>query len=500
MRALPLLLLAGCGSGSTWLDGALWDPSRVAPADDGLYALLPYAGGVVRLRPGAEPDVVDLGDARATDLQPLPDASGALVRARRTLCEDEDVDPGDPVDRCSLDGTVIDDRLLRVSGAAVDGSWSIRPELSRFQVSPDGAFAVALVDPSAHAYGGGLVDLTAMRVIDLRAGADWDVSIGFGADRVEFLHDAAGATTGALVLSRNEVAQVDLTIPSPLPDVTFPLALDAGASVVPSDVRVTPDGEYALIAIQGSSDLYVLDLPGHAINILALRGAPSAMLTDASGDRTWVAYRGAAALDAIDHARFDVETWTVDTGFDRLLQRDGAIIAYAAGSGTAVWRIDPGAGVRTEFQLHYPVGELRVSPDGGFALTTPRSASPAFELLSLRPGADGRIDDRARPFGVDAPIADVAFAEDAAGTSAILMQAGRTEAYRLRWPELSFDEIELPGDPLAIGAMPTGGFYVTFDDALGRVAFLDADGTSTEVSGFVTPDLFREPTIAGEEE
>ncbi|HMU80044.1 MAG TPA: hypothetical protein PKC57_07290, partial [Microthrixaceae bacterium] len=111
-----------------------------------------------------------------------------------------------------------------------------------------------------------------------------------------------------------------------------------------------------------------------------------------------------------------------------------------------------------------------------------------------------RIDDRARPFGVDAPIADVAFAEDAAGTSAILLQAGRTEAYRLRWPELSFDEIELPGDPLAIGAMPTGGFYVTFDDALGRVAFLDADGTSTEVSGFVTPDLFREPTIAGEEE
>jgi hypothetical protein len=494
-----LLLLSACSANYSDVGYLLWDPDRAAAANDGLYVHLPYAGAVVRLQPDAEPTQVDLGGDQAIDVTALPDGEGVLVRTSRVRCEDEEVEPGDPIWRCASEDRISEVEASLVVDGAVTRSWDIRPELAPFQISPDSSFALAMVDPDAPRSGGGLVNLTAMRVLDLRSGDDWEVAIGFNASRIELLQDPDGLVTGALVLSEGEVAVVDLLTPSPEPSVVFPLSLDPDVRVVPSDVLVTPDGGYALITTAGSPDLYVLDLLNPAINIIALRGAPAAMALDAAGDRTFLVYPGQPWIDAIDHARFEITSWQTETGFDHVEVRDGFVLACTEPDGEEVWRLDPATDELTEYQLNYSVGQLHVAPDSSFAMTTPRSGA-AFELLDLQPDAEGRLDDRARPYGLDAAVADAAFTEDADGTSVLILQQGQPDVYQLRWPALTAEPIELGAPPRAIGAMPGGGFFITHEEALGRVSFLSADGALAEVAGFLTYDLLREPTLAGEEE
>lgn len=496
MRTLPLLLMLGACADRYYPDtsGRLWAPESTVATDSGVYTLLPKVGLIARLDGSEEPAYIDMRGDVITSFSALPSGE-LLLRADHYSCKAEGYE-GQPIDECP--DLVTSENVFVADGLDVtDRSWPLEPGLGALRTSPDGTVVVALADPNADVSTGGIVNLTAMQVIRTDTDETWQVAIGFAASDVLFLTDASGATTQALVLAPDEIALVDLVTPAPRADVTFPLTLNNLSSATPSDVVVTPDGQFALVSIAGSSDLYVLDLIEHSINIIGLRGVPTDMLLDADGDRTFVVYRNVSVIEAIDHARFETTSWTVPQGLDHLDLTATAVIATRRDNGSLVHRIDRATDHLDTWALNYPSGELRIAPDGQWAITTPPS-SARFELLTLEPDGSGRIDTDPRPFGVEGELSDVQFAERDGGTSALMFSGGSNQLLQLDWPALTGSAIEIAFNPVSIGEAPGIGWFITHFDPQGRITLLDLAGEATVVEGFATYAML-EPTLLEKE-
>lgn len=509
-RTLMLLALISTGCGRYDLDPRhtmasrdLWDPLSAIATDDGLYVRLPSAGDLALLAPGQEPVAIQVDDATIDSMQ--AGAGGAvLVRSTELLC-DEGLATGDEVADCP------DERLTRrgradwVGPTGSRGHVAVGPWYGRFAFSDDGAFAVATVDPTVATTGGGLVNLTSVLVMqhDVTGSAEttvaYELSVGFAADRVLFFNDATGKAIGMLVLSQSEVALVDLTGGVAVPTATFPLTLDASQTVTPIDVALTPDNAHALITIEGSGDLYVLDLVNPSINIVSLAGNPSAMRVDPVSDRTYIVYKSTSRIDVLDHVQFDVETLAVASPSDHLVQGPGYVLAYSLAGGKDAFRVDTATLAVDTYRLTLPATRLEVSPEGDAAVAlTADTATSRLEVLDLRQ-TDGKVDNDVKPFGLDGPGVGIAFTADADGARALVLQQGVDTLYSLSWPALQVQAVDLASPPVAIGAMPDGDFFITHGDALGLVSFLDAAGTVVTVSGFGRLGMLDRPLLTQEE-
>ena len=73
----------------------------------------------------------------------------------------------------------------------------------------------------------------------------------------------------AVVMSRSKVVVLDLETQAIT--VEYPLTLDADIEIDPSAAVLTPDGRYVLISIEGTNDLYKLDLEVVSIDIVDLQ-------------------------------------------------------------------------------------------------------------------------------------------------------------------------------------------------------------------------------------
>ncbi len=496
------LLTTGCGRydidpGHYTEEVGLWDPQSALPTDAGLFVRLTRAGDVALLTPGKDTVRVHLDDA---EIDSIEAGAGGAVLARSTefVC-DAGATPSKYVADCPSD------RLTQVGRAdLIDASGSV----ARFDVgawygaftfSADGHFAVAPIDANRPTAGGGLVNLTSVLVIDEETKTSYEVSVGFAADRVIFRNDADGKAIGMLVLSRSEVADVDLTSQVAVLRATYPLTLDAGQTVTPIDVALTPDNHYALITIEGSGDLYVLDLESPSINIVALAGHPSALLVDPVSDRTYISYKASSRIDVLDHVRFDVETLDVDSATDHLVQGPGFVFAYSRSGALDGYRIDTTTFAVDRYRFTQPPTRVELAPDGTAAIALTATAGVGrLEVADLRQ-VDGKVDTDVKPFGLDGVGVGLTFASDADGSRALILQDGVDTLYSLSWPSLQVKAVDLPSPPAAIGTMPDGTFYITHQDALGLVTFLDDADNLVEVNGFGQLGMLDRPRLTQEE-
>jgi hypothetical protein len=502
---LLLLALAACDPWTDrnvqnygYLDAALWDPAGLVATTDGLYVPLPNDGGLVLLAPGEEATHLRLGDGYLQRLQVAPDQQTVLAFSHLYRCVDHEGDK-EPVTIEDCEGEVTTSGELTVvrAGATVDsvplGLW-----YGPLTISDDSTYAVAAIDPYVSTTGGGIVNLTSLFVLDLTSMESWEVAVGFASDRVLFTTDGAGATTGAVVLSESEVALVDLASRASDPRVVFPLTLDPDDLVEPVGVSLTPSGEHALISVQGSDDLYALDLVNPSVNILSLAGRPSAMAVDATVDKTVLVYRNAAKVELLDHERFELTTVDLDESMgDIALSGDGLALLYDLGGSKDAYRFDLSTQVLHEYRLNWSPQTLHVAPDFSFAVSLP--SEPFLEVLDLSLTSEG-VDTSPKRFGLDGRGVGIAFATTDTGSAILVLQEGEDTLYQLSWPDLGLSALDLPAPPLGVGTLPDGTFWITHDAALGLVSFYTPGEELRTVGGFGHHGLHGERLLVPEEE
>ena len=501
----PLILLAAlaaCAPHDVWPDGyttlraPLWVPGGAATGGTGVLLPLPRAQQIVSLAPDGT--LVGLGTESL-----VPSAAHALpggrvlVTGAEVRCDEVPVTTFDGATDCDFDDLVVHDLAWVADSEGpvdLDGDgevdlldlplWFGDPE-----VSADGRFAVASIDPSASTQGGGIVNLNSVRVLDLEAGDSWEVSVGFDAGRILFTETAEGAADGLLVLSQSEVAVVDLTAQVPVPSVTFNLTLDADQVLQPVDIALTPDRGHALLTIQGSADLYVLDLVDNRVNIVSLSGNPAAMAVHAPTDQTVIAYTGRAYVDVLDHALFEPIQVALEEGASQIdLAEDFALLS-SPGSRDVV-RLDLGLLRPEEYRLNFAPQRIEVAPDRSVALAfSSEGGRGRVEALDLTAAGDGSLDLDSKPFGLDAPLADVAFTTTETGVEALLLLEDSETLFALAWPELQVEEVRLPDSPVAIGRVDDGPFWITHTDPLGLVSFYTPGEPLETFGGFAGAGL-----------
>lgn len=475
-RAVPAaaLLLTACPE-PPW---DAWNPEAVLPTDDALLVPLPVAGEVARLAPDGSAERIDLDPWRVRAVEVTPDGTRSFARVVAQVCES---DPGAPIDRGCTDGdAVVLGRIVDLDDPA--RFWDAGPWFGPLAFSPDGRWAVAAIDEQASVFGGGLVSLDSVLVVDLVDGGRFEVPVGFRASRVAFT-GPSDAVSGLVVLSQSEVATIALDVDVPVVGTTFPLTLDPGAQVRPVDVVITPDDRYALLTVADSPDLYVLDLVDPSINLVTLPGLPSRLVADPTRDRTLVLFRSRPELAVLDHDRFELTSIPLGATLSEASLGDDEAILWSP-EVTLAARLDLAAGLVDPIALNFPPSRLEVAPDRSFAVTFAWTAGARLEVLDLRPGEDGRIPDESRPFGLDGSAQDLLFREAGdGGTELLLLQEGSPRLFRLAWPSLETSSLRLDGQPVALGAVGDRP-YVAFSDPWGRVGWVDGDALVAESYGF----------------
>jgi hypothetical protein len=505
MRNLALvLLLAGCHPWNlhTWgdndIEDPLWDPMGAVATTDGLYIPLPHTSGLVRITADGDADVVDLGGSELSGIEVTPDRSALVAFLSQVECPEEDGVIPDDCERPK-----VTQELTLISNAAVTSAVVVDPHFNAVEFSPSGNQAVAYLDVTRELNLNGVINLTEVAVLDLETNEVESVQVGFAAERILFTAD----DTRAVVLSRSEVAVLDLTTSPPSTDVVFPLTLDPDATVEPVGVELTPDGRYALITVRGSADLYVLDLDLHSVNIVSLSQNPASMIVDPTVDRTVLVYGSIPRVDVLEHDFFEVDTLTLDEPMNQIAQGEGLAVLYSTNTNYKdVYRLDVATNELVEYRLENPALELVLAPTEEYAIALTRAegsvgtgvsglydGAPGMEIVDLRPGSDDTY-----PYLLEAPGIGLAFSATETTLHALVLQDGIDYVYQLDLYTGDDEEIALSVPPLAIGSMPDGSFFITQDGAFGRVSFLDpSTGEIKEVEGFALNDLL-DPTAPAE--
>ena len=494
-------------------DDALWD-ARVVATGDGLYARLPAGNRLVRIQADGTVSTVDLQGASPNRLVATPDGESLLVFSSWMTCEDPDAGAEVPAD-CPDDALVQHKELSRVQGDKRLEGFDVPAHLNALAFTDDGRMAVAYLDYTSdmEIEVDGLIDLGEVMFIPLDGSGDpRSVSVGFSPEKVLFSTGADGQNDKAVIFSRSEVLVVDLSTLETL--VTYPLVLDADQVVDPEDAVLTEDGRIALVAIQGSSDLYELDLERHSIDLEELDDAPVAMANavmpgiddGADANVTLISYADTSRVDVLDQDILELrEPFELEEPATRILITPDSALLYndRANSVKDVYHVDLGTYEITEFRVANPIDELQLSPgldyavgilrpenDDGNALDAYQDSRWGLAVIDLVDGNETSLILEAEPLGL-------ALMERDSVTYALVLMEGIEHVVQVNLSEPTFfSEVELDAPPLRIGELESGQFYITHDAALGLITFLDpASGDLTTASGFATAGLFHEPAL-----
>lgn len=507
-RALWLTFFAGCGwdflpnGNQSTVTPPLWDPNGAVATEDGLYVPLPHAGAAVLVRNDGSWERIDIGEGRLTHLYAAPDQRNVLAFVERYTCETEDPRDAKRIDtpeECPSEDLTVDTEISLINGGLAGPATPVSGAYNQVAFSADGKFAIVYIDFAQGVEINGPLNLTGVVVVDLEDGTSDPVAVSFAADRVLFVEDEAGASTTAVVVSRNNVSVLDLTVDPPSIAVTFPLTLDVDTVVDPVGIDLTPDGRYALLSAAGSADLYVLDLEQHSINIVELAGAPSAMAVS-SADRTVLVYGSRNVVETVDHALFESETVELDEAMNRitLLGEQSALLWSDGANRTQkdLYRFDVLTGGVVEYRLQNPAMAVSIAPTEEYAVVLTRAEAfsggndvdavydqhPGMEIVDLN-------SDNVVPFILEGNGLGLAYTYDDTHLNALVLQEGVENLFQIDLYGGGSVEIDTSAPPVAIGSMPDGRFFVTHDRALGLVSFIDAQGDVTEVGGFASAGI-----------
>jgi hypothetical protein len=499
LLALAFGAATGCGwnhlphQATAWLDAPLWDARGVVATESGLYVPLPHTGHLAFVQESGDAELVDLRPASLARLTVTPDGSSAVAFLERFVCHPEDTPPRQiraPED-CPDGELEVLTQLAVVTDGDVDSQVEIPGHFNAVSFSDDGAFAIAYLDFSAGVELQGVISLTSVLVLDLDSGEAAQVAVGFAANRVLFTEDS----TRAVVLSQSEVAVLDLTATPPEREVTFPLTLDPDHVVEPVGVALTPDGQYALISVQGSGDLYILDLEDHAVNLVSLVANPAAMAVDSTTDQTVLTYGSTAQVEILEHSFFDTELVALDEPMNRIINSEGMALLWNRNSGRDAYRLDLESLDLVEYRLQNPAVQMHLAPTREFAIAL--TQNEGMEILDLREGEDDTF-----PYLLEGQGVGAAFVAGESSLQALVLQQGVDYLYLLdMYTQQPEPVVDFSAPPIAIGTVPDGGFFITHDSGLGLVSFLDpASGDLEEVSGFAALGFLDGPQVLIEEE
>ena len=519
-RRTPLpvlaLLVGSCGwnhlpqQGSEFLDEPLWDANGAVATAGALYVRLPAAGALARLAPGEEAVRLDLGEGRVTRIAAAPGGQTVVAFVERYLC-----DPDDPrearrmktVHDCHPSDLEAETEIALVQGTDTIGTQPVDGAYNAVEFSDDGRFAVAYVDFSQGVDLQGVVNLTGVVLVDLAANTSQLVTVGFAPDQVLFSYDDGGNARSAVVLSRNQVANLNL-LTDPVSVTRFPLTLDPDTIRDPTGVVLTPDGRYALISTRGSADLYAIDLVNESINIVDLSSAPSTIGVDSAADRTVLVYGGRPVVEVMEHDFFEVDTIDLDEGMNRVTTVGGTALLWSTSDRHDFYRLALENNALVEYRIQNPMISLHVAPTAEFAVALTRAeggassgidaiydAHPGMEIIDL-------ADNDSEPFILEGLGLGVAFASDKTNLNALVLQQGIDYLFRYDLYARQASEIELSAPPVSIGTLSASGrFWITHESPLGLVSFLDpASGQIVEVSGFARLGLLDPIELSSDEE
>ena len=514
---IPLGFL-GCDAFGHWpeggeaIDGPLWDRQVVPSADGGVYVALPRAHALVYAAPGADAKRIDLEhDAEPTRLLASPGATRLLAFSQWPICTAETEKRIELVEDCPDDELEYGYGLELVKGTAAYATADVPGFMNAVAFAPDDRTAVAYLDYESgdDIPVDGVVDLSQVVFLDLEEGATHSSSVGFSPNNILFSQEG----DKAVVLSRSKATVIGLEKFEPL--VTYDLTLDADVVVDPVGAQLTPDGRYAIISVQGSSDLFTLDLDVPHVDIKELVTAPSAMWVSPTIDYgyTVLGYASQPRLDVYDHVYFNDHPVVLEEATNRLVGADGLVVAYNDRATTHdIYRLDLSTLVVTEYVAANPVSSLEILDVGGV---------PSFAVAILRPesaagsGLDQYQDqswglaildlmgDDIVNLVVEAEPVGMALAERDGNAYALVLLDGIETLLMIDLAAPSAaQQIELDAAPLDIGEMPDGSFYITHDSPLGMITFLDPnDPSSLEMaSGFATLGLFDEYELSAQEQ
>jgi hypothetical protein len=369
-------------------------------------------------------------------------------------------------------------------------------------VSPSGRFAVVWtdaqkLDPEALDPTDSLQDVTVLALGD--EPTQTTLSVGYRPSQVVF--DAAEAR--AFVVTEPGLSVIELgddSRVSALVELTQNPVDDPAAR----DVSVTPDGAFALVRVDGSTKLGVVDVASGERQELELGNFVSDL--DLSDD-------GTAAFAVIGSAEASVSTLVVipvpvttsdASSFRRAtvpsvvarsvsMSPDGSLaLLYSNAEPNPYLAVlasdDAFEHVSSRaLDLKAPVRAVFAAPSGphgiAFQATDPASTKRgAFSLVSSEPNRAPKI------VATDAPPMAVAFSPD--GEDAVIatrdLALGRFGAYLVHLENLEETLITLPSPPLAAGMVPLARkAFVAQAHPEGRITFVNVDdGTWKTLTGF----------------
>ncbi|MEP7050100.1 MAG: hypothetical protein ABJB12_07095 [Pseudomonadota bacterium] len=392
-----------------------------------------------------------------------------------------------------LVATAKDIAATTISTHAGANSWT---------VSDSGRFAIAWTN-AAQIQGGapdsvnGYSELT---VIDLSKDPPTStrLSVGFRPSQVVFDADAEHAYAvvdeGISVLSLGE-----------RPGLSRLISAASGASAAHArDVNFAPDGSFAAVRVEGSSEVEIISLPSGASRVLTLESAVTDLDLSADGTTATVILGNenppkvasfAVPVPASDPAHLDAVTIPGEVVRSVTLAPDGAVaVLYAnAVASSHVSLLKTGTedhfGVRT-VNVEGAVQAVYVSPDSATAITLqiPPAGSKKPGLFSIIPTESPRSP---RIVGTDALPSDVVFSDATFGKALVTVHDTTSTVhgvYVIGLANLEQNFIPLSSDPLpgATGVVPGAkrGF-VAQKHPEGRITFIDlSTGAAQTLSGF----------------
>jgi hypothetical protein len=494
-------------------EDALWDAEVVATAD-GIYARLPASQRLVRVQADGTVSTVDIDGTTPERLVATPDGSSLLAFTTWQECEDPDAD-AQLVSDCAEDDLVQKRELMRIEGDKRIEGFDVPAHLNALAFSEDGRMAVAYLDYSSGMTieVDGLIDLGEVMFIPLDgAGSPRSVSVGFSPEKVLFSQNSEGINDKAVIFSRSEVLVVDLSTLETL--VSYPLVLDADQVVDPADAVLTEDGRIALVAIQGSSDLYELDLEKHSIDLEELEASPTSMANailpgaDDGNDLpvSLIAYSSMARVDILDQDLLELrEPLLLDEPVtDILVTPESAVLYNSSSAGTKdVYHVHLATTEITEFRVANPIEELQLTPGLDYAVATlaPEygysNSLDAYQDNNWGLAVIDLIGEQETSLILEAEPVGLAITESEGTTWALVLMDGVENVVKVDLSRPTFfSEVELEAAPIGIGKLASGEFYITHDSALGLISILDpATDKITEASGFATAGLLMEPMV-----
>ena len=506
MRALLPLLAIGCNPWpdmyETYLD-SMWSTSIVT-LDDGVYVHLEGAGQLIRVGTDDTWHVVDLEGAEPVRMEADAAKDRLLVHATWPVCEDKDKRIK-RVEDCPEAALSWDTELAIVDNGKRIAVANVPGHLNAMTFTPDGDTAVAYLDDdqSIDNASGPLVDLSEILLVDLTNGDTASISVGFMPRNVLFTRDG----TRAVVMSRSTVVVVDLE--ERAVDIEYPLTLDADIEIDPSAAVLSPDDRYVMIAIEGTQDLYKLDLEVVSIDMEGLEGIPSDMATDHTFDQTVVVYGDRSQVDLITkHDFIERVTLEVDDPATNIAMSEGQAVIYNTSRMDVkdIVRIDLDSRESVEYVAANPVHSLQVTPEGDYAVAILRpdtdygyGSSGLDQYQNNRWGlavADLLTDNIVSLVLESEPVGLEVIQKDD-GAYALLLLDGVDSLIQVNLAAPgNYEAIELPSAPAGIDASPNGGFTISHMSALGQVSFLDpATGEILTTSGFATSGMLTHDTL-----